>query len=124
MRKRRKKKRSPVMRIMPQDGDSYITQLSTTRSIPKDMSDYASSVFFSKHGVIRVYDRNENLVIEVWVGSRRLRTGNGADIKNYMAEYYARQGVAPTPGLTDWQLFLGYSSALFSNLYKGLENEL
>lgn len=97
----------------------YITKLSCTRKIPNRLSEDAAVDFFAKYGVIRVYDLENNLQIEVWVGARRLRHGTGAEISKFMDAYYKREKIerSSDPDFTDWQGFLGYHTAVFSIMF-------
>ena len=120
-RKSRKQKKVKFVFYPLSDEDiPYITKLSCTRKIPSRLSEDAAVDFFAKYGVIRVYDLENNLQIEVWVGARRLRHGTGAEISKFMDAYYKREKIerSSDPDLTDWQCFLGYHTAVFSMMFR------
>ena len=125
MRKRKRKQRKPkgptfICYPITECDVPYITKLSCTRPpIPRELSRDAAADFFSKCGVARIYDENDELLlIEVWMGARKVRHGTEQDISVFMRHYYERNGISPDENdLTDRQMFLGYLSAVFSQLF-------
>lgn len=115
-RRKRQKSSSPFVFFPNDSGDMpYIMKLSCQRSIPRNLSKEALRHFFSRYGIARIYDLNEQLQIEIWIGSRRVRHGTQSDISAFMRNYYERKNVVPDADLTDQQMFLGYLTELFSS---------
>lgn len=123
-RNRNRKQRKPkgptfIFHPITDNDVPYVTKLSCTRPVPRDLSRDAAADFSKKYGVARIYDENDELLlIEVWMGARKVRHGTAADVSEFMRHYYERQGIASSGDLSDQQMFFGYLSAIFAQLFE------